>query len=61
MWCQHLHWHVIARFDWDAPGLRPCGQPGSAEVVDAEKRLVMPLAQLDQEVIRALQPGTRGN
>ena len=30
-------------------------------LVDAEQRLVMPLAQLDQEVIRALQPGTCGN
>ncbi len=23
----HLHWHVIARFDWDSHFPRPCGQP----------------------------------
>jgi len=57
----HLHWHVIARFDWDARWPAPLWAARQREVVNAEQRLAMPLAQLDQEVIRALQSGTRGN
>ena len=57
----HLHWHVIARYDWDARWPAPVWAARQREVVDAEQRLAMPLAQLDHEVIRALQPGTRGN
>lgn len=57
----HLHWHVIARFDWDARWPAPVWAPKQHEVPDAEQRLEMPLAQLDQQVIRALEPGTSGN
>jgi diadenosine tetraphosphate (Ap4A) HIT family hydrolase len=38
----HLHWHVIARFDWE-------------EVDDATSRLALPLPQLDERVASALR------
>lgn len=51
----HLHWHVIARFDWDShfpnpiwgAALRETGEP-------AESRLALPLAELDALVAAAL-------
>lgn len=58
----HLHWHVIARFDWDsrfpgpvwAPALRPVAGPAP------EARLALTLARLDRAVAGALAAGAGG-
>jgi len=50
----HLHWHVIARYDWDARWPAPIWAGKQREVVDAEARLAMPLSQLDQAVAAAV-------
>jgi len=50
----HLHWHVIARFDWDARWPAPVWAPKQKEVDDATSRLAMPLTQLDACVASAL-------
>jgi len=53
----HLHWHVIARFDWDSHFPNPVW--GSAERVltgpSAEARLALPLAELDRRIAAALK------
>jgi diadenosine tetraphosphate (Ap4A) HIT family hydrolase len=54
----HLHWHVIARYDWDARWPAPVWAPLQREVKDAVERLAMPLAQLDAHLASALQPGS---
>lgn len=51
----HLHWHVIARFTWDARWPAPVWAPQQREVVDAAAQLAMPLTELDAAVVRALQ------
>ncbi|MBI5926888.1 MAG: HIT family protein [Aquabacterium sp.] len=51
----HLHWHVIARYDWDARWPAPVWAPMQREVVDAAGRLAMPLEQLDALVASALR------
>lgn len=54
----HLHWHVIARFDWDARWPAPVWAPKNKEVDDATSRLALTLAQLDECVASALRkPG----
>ncbi len=53
----HLHWHVIARFDWDARWPAPVWAPKQREVSDAASRLALPMAQLDAMLARALQAG----
>lgn len=53
----HLHWHVIARFDWDARWPAPVWAPKQREVADAEARLSLPLTQLDSLVAQALAAG----
>jgi len=50
----HLHWHVIARFDWDARWPAPVWAPVQREVTNAEQRLLVPLAELDQLVAKAV-------
>ena len=51
----HLHWHVIARFDWDARWPAPVWAPKQREVDDATSRLALTLPQLDERVASALQ------
>ena len=51
----HLHWHVIARYDWDARWPAPVWAPKQREVNDAVERLAMPLAQVDALVVSALK------
>lgn len=51
----HLHWHVIARFDWDARWPAPVWAPKQKEVDDATSRLALTLPQLDKRVASALQ------
>ena len=58
----HLHWHVIARFDWDSHFPAPVwGAPARDVVPAAVTRLRTPLPELDARVARAvaaLAPGT---
>jgi len=50
----HLHWHVIARFDWDARWPAPVWAPKNKEVADATSRLPLALTELDQRVAQVL-------
>lgn len=53
----HLHWHVIARFDWDAQFPQPIWGPAQRSVPGgAEARLALPLAELDRLVQAAVRP-----
>jgi diadenosine tetraphosphate (Ap4A) HIT family hydrolase len=49
----HLHWHVIARFDWDARWPAPVWAAASRELADAATRLAVPLVELDDLVRQA--------
>lgn len=52
----HLHWHVIARFDWDSHFPNPVWGTARCEVTGgAEARLPLPLADLDRRVAAALR------
>jgi len=51
----HLHWHVIARFDWDSHFPAPVWAAPAREVVPAPVvRLRTPLPELDTRVARAV-------
>lgn len=50
----HLHWHVIARFDWDSHFPQPIwGQAQRAVEPPAVSRLAVPLFELDRHVANA--------
>jgi diadenosine tetraphosphate (Ap4A) HIT family hydrolase len=50
----HLHWHVVARFDWDSHFPQPIWGPKQRDVVPPPAaRLGMPLAELDGHVAAA--------
>jgi diadenosine tetraphosphate (Ap4A) HIT family hydrolase len=52
----HLHWHVIARFDWDSHYPQPVwGTAQRAVNPPATERLNLPLDHLDARVMAALQ------
>ncbi len=52
----HLHWHVIARFDWDSHFPQPVwGSAQRAVEPPAERRLPLSLAALDERVRQALR------
>lgn len=51
----HLHWHVIARFDWDARWPAPVWAPKQRQVPDAAQRLALPLKELDQRIAFAVK------
>lgn len=52
----HLHWHVIARFDWDSHFPNPVWGAAKREVAGgAAARLPLPLAELDARVAQALR------
>ena len=51
----HLHWHVIARFDWDGRWPAPVWAPLRESVPDAEARLAVPLSALDRLVAEAVR------
>jgi len=56
----HLHWHVIARFDWDSHFPNPIwGERRRTPATPAESRLALPLAQLDEQLRAALLFTTR--
>jgi diadenosine tetraphosphate (Ap4A) HIT family hydrolase len=46
----HLHWHVIARFEWDARWPAPVWAPIVRTVDEAAARLAIPLSALDKLV-----------
>jgi len=51
----HLHWHVIARFDWDSHFPHPVWASAQRTVEpEAVARLAVPLAQLDLAIRAAL-------
>lgn len=51
----HLHWHVIARFDWDSHFPQPVwGAPQRVVVPPAVSRLAVPLEVLDARIAAAL-------
>lgn len=51
----HLHWHVIARFDWDSHFPNPIWGAALRETSEpAELRLAVPLVELDARVAAAL-------
>ncbi len=51
----HLHWHVIARFDWDSHFPNPVWGAARREVPGgAESHLALPLSALDERVRAAL-------
>lgn len=54
----HLHWHVIARFDWDSHFPQPVWGPRQREVSPgAESRLDLPLIKLDALIAGTLDAG----
>ncbi len=54
----HLHWHVIARFDWDSHFPQPVWGGRQREVVPpAVSRLACGVAELDAAVAQALGDG----
>lgn len=56
----HLHWHVIARFDWDSHFPAPVWAAAQREApVDAAARLRLPLLQLDAAVAQSLSSASR--
>jgi diadenosine tetraphosphate (Ap4A) HIT family hydrolase len=58
----HLHWHVIARFEWDSRWPAPVWAPEARAVAPAPReRLALGLDALDAQVARAvaaLGPGS---
>jgi diadenosine tetraphosphate (Ap4A) HIT family hydrolase len=51
----HLHWHVIARFDWDVRWPAPVWAPHQRALPGtAAARLAVPLETLDQAVAQAI-------
>ena len=54
----HLHWHVIARFEWDSHFPQPVWGARQREVAPpAASRLACDLAELDAAVAKALGGG----
>jgi diadenosine tetraphosphate (Ap4A) HIT family hydrolase len=52
----HLHWHVVARFDWDSRFPAPIWAPPQREPdPPAAARLACPLDALDDAVLAALR------
>ena len=52
----HLHWHVIARFDWDSHFPNPVwGEAQRSVAGAASDRLALPLAELDRRVAAGLK------
>jgi diadenosine tetraphosphate (Ap4A) HIT family hydrolase len=52
----HLHWHVIARFDWDSHFPAPVWAAAQRDEVEggAAARLAQPLAAVDSAIAQAL-------
>lgn len=53
----HLHWHVIARFDWDSHFPAPVWAPAQRErALEQEAALAARLPEVDALLVAALQP-----
>ncbi|MBP9942905.1 MAG: HIT family protein, partial [Comamonas sp.] len=53
----HLHWHVIARYDWDSHFPAPIwASPLRARALDREAQLLQELAACDAAIAQALAP-----
>lgn len=53
----HLHWHVIARFDWDSHFPAPVWAAAQRErALAQETALAARLAEVDAQLVAALQP-----
>jgi diadenosine tetraphosphate (Ap4A) HIT family hydrolase len=50
----HVHWHVIARFDWDSHYPQPIWGTAQRRCDDALRRLPLALPDLDRAVAAAL-------
>jgi diadenosine tetraphosphate (Ap4A) HIT family hydrolase len=50
----HLHWHVVARFEWDSHFPQPIWGAAQRPCSDAVQRLGIGLAALDHAVANAL-------
>lgn len=51
----HLHWHVIARFDWDSHFPQPIWGVKQRDVQPAPRaRLAVPVERLDRAIVEAL-------
>ena len=56
----HLHWHVIARFDWDSHFPAPVWAAPQRDLpVDAAARLRLPLTQVDQALAQSFSGAGR--
>lgn len=52
----HLHWHVVARFDWDSHFPQSIWGAEQRDVPAPEKRLAVPLSVLDDAVVASVSP-----
>lgn len=52
----HLHWHVVARFDWDAHWPQPIWGEKQREVSEPASRLAVSLVELDKHLVQSLNP-----
>jgi diadenosine tetraphosphate (Ap4A) HIT family hydrolase len=50
----HLHWHVVARFEWDSHFPQPLWGAKQRDVPNASARLAVGLAELDASIGMAL-------
>ncbi len=56
----HLHWHVIARFDWDGHFPAPVWAAAQRELTtEAAARLQLPLQRVDEAVAQSLSSASR--
>lgn len=56
----HLHWHVIARFDWDSHFPAPVWAAAQREApADAAARLGLPLARVDEALAQSFSSASR--
>ena len=51
----HLHWHVVARFEWDSHFPQPIWGAAQRPAADALRRLAVDLGTLDTAVAQALR------
>ncbi len=49
----HLHWHVIARYEWDARWPASIWAPKQRDVSNAEQRLAITLTEVDSAIVKS--------
>ena len=56
----HLHWHVIARFDWDSHFPAPVWAAAQRELdTEAAARLPLPLQRVDEAIAQSFSSARR--